>query len=124
MRRAGLRPGSINGGAWRGDQIVVSFRGHDNALAFLGMQRRSITVDAVRRLRPQTLRTRYGVAFGAPYLTRRGNVIVPIRGETYDGRYLVSIASCSRARAQCTRGPTLPARRWFAVVDNPSRPMG
>jgi hypothetical protein len=129
MRRSGLRgllPGALSaGGAWRGDEIVVTFRGRDSALVFLRMVGRRLTLDSVARIpsQPFRVRTRYGVSFGgSPFFAKGSNVIVPIRGETLRGRYLVSIASCSRRTRRCVRGTILPPRRWFAVADNPSRP--
>jgi hypothetical protein len=126
MRQSGIRglfPGSLsNVGAWRGNDIVVSFAGRNNALVFLRMVGRRLEIDSAVRIPKQTLRTRYGVAFGAPFFTSRSDVVVPVRGETLSGRYLVSIASCSRRTRRCVRGTILPPRRWFAVADNLSRP--
>lgn len=129
MRRAGLRgllPGSPSArGAWRGNRIVITFQGRDSALVYLRLNRGRLVLDSVARIpaQPFEVRTRYGVQLGgAPYFTNDGKVVVAIRGETFRGRYLVSIASCSRETLRCVRGPILPPRRWFAVADNPSRP--
>lgn len=126
MRRAGLRgdlPGAIKAGAWRRSEIVVSFGGRDSALAFLRLRGRRLEVESVARIPPQTLRTRYGVAFGVPLFTSGANVVVPIRGERRSGRYVVSVAACSRVTHRCLLGRVLPVRRWFAVAVNPSRPL-
>ena len=126
MKQAGLRgllPGAIStGGAWSGSEIVAGFGGRDSALVFLQARGRRLELDSVVRIPAQTLKTHYGVSFGTPSFVSGGTVIVPIRGETRSGRYLVSIASCSRRTHRCVRGKILPPRRWFALADNPSRP--
>ncbi len=128
MAAAGFRgqlPGAITRGAWRRDQLVVTFRGGStSALVFLRKREHRLSLESIAQIAPQTLRTRYGLAFGAPIFASDTNVIVPIRGETLKGRYLVSIASCSTLRRRCLRGAVLPPRRWFAIAGNQSRPDG
>ena len=116
-------PVAIKAGAWRGQEIVVSFGGRDAVLVFLRMHGRLLEVESVARIPPQTLKTRYGIAFGVPFFTSETNVVVPIRGEKLSGRYVVAVVACSRRTHRCVQGQTLPPLRWFAIAENRSRPI-
>jgi hypothetical protein len=127
LRRAGLRgplPGSLLGASWRGDEIAATVIGRDSALVLFRVRAGEPAIEEILRIPPAALPARHGVSFGIPLLTGRenGKIVVTARGTTSDDRSLVAVLACSRTTRSCVRGRVLPTRRWFAVVDNPSRP--
>jgi hypothetical protein len=127
LQRAGLRgllPGSLLGASWRDGEIAATFSGRDSALALFRVHAGKPTLETILRIPSSTLPSRYGVSLGTPLLTapRNEKVIITVRGTASDERYLVAVLACSRTTRSCVRGQVLPTRRWFAIVNNPSRP--
>ena len=123
-RAAGLRgllAGSIQGGAWRGREIVATFSGLDAAVLILRVERENVEVRRVFRVPRGTLPSAYGVSFGTPTFVGRSNrrIAVLLRGSA--GPAAVVLV-CDRARTRCTRGRRLAIREWVAILGNPSRP--
>ncbi len=121
----GLLPGTLGTGTWRSDELVATFSGRDSALVSFRVRDRRLTFESVVRIPDSTLPASYGVSFGRPVFVGKGTrrVVVAVHAEAKDGRPLAAVLACDRRTRRCVRGQMLPARRWFAVVENPSRPF-
>jgi hypothetical protein len=123
-RLAGERP--VNGrGAWRGDEVVLPVgRGFTRELVFLRARARLVRTASVVVPRA-TLPVRFAVSLHAPAFVGTGTrrVVVGISGERIGGGYASAVLTCDRGARRCVRGRLVPPRRWFAVVENPSRPL-
>jgi hypothetical protein len=128
-RAAGMHgqlPGALTSASWRGDEIVATFTGEDSRLVFFGVRGRQLRVQQFVRVPAATLPNLYGVGFGVPMFTGKGTrrVVVLVRATTVGDREVIAVLACDRRTLRCVRGQTLPDRKWFAVVSNPSRPSG
>ena len=126
-RQAGLRgllPGELNTASWRAHEIVGAWLGRDSALVFFGVRGRRLRVEQLVRVPAAVLPGRYAIDFGAPAFTNRGTrrVVVLVRASTVGDREFAAVLACDRRARHCVRGGMIPARNWFAVVSNPSRP--
>jgi hypothetical protein len=126
-RAAGLRgllPGALYTAAWRGDKIVATFSGEENALFFFRIRRGRLQIEQVVRVPAATLPGRYSLDFGAPVFANDSTerIVVPVRRPGEDNREFTAVLACDRRTLHCIRGQMLAGREWFAVVSNPSRP--
>jgi hypothetical protein len=122
----GLIAGSLQSAAWRDKTIVAAFSGEGgSALVVFRVRARRLVVERLFRVRSTTLPARYGVSFGPPSFIADGTrrVAMPVYGSTSNDVPLAAVLTCDLESRDCVRGRQLRVKEWFAVVENPSRPL-
>jgi hypothetical protein len=111
----------IERGAWRGREIIAPIAG--DTLVLMRIDNRRLRVVGDIRVPRSTIPVLFGVNVGVPSFIGEGTrrVAFVVSGDRING-YSVAVLTCDRAARRCVRGRLLPPRRWFAVVENPSRP--
>jgi hypothetical protein len=112
----------IERGAWRGNEIVAPVQ--SDTLVSMRVDNRRLRVVGQVRVPRSTIPVLFGVNIGVPSFVGNGTrrVVFVVTGDRANG-YSAAVLTCERAARRCVRGRMLPPRRWFAVVENPSRPM-
>ncbi len=114
-------PPMIERGAWRGREIVAPVQ--SDTLVRMRVDNERLQVVSDTRLPRSTIPVLFGVNIGVPSFVTNGtdHLVFVVSGESANG-YSVAVVTCELATRRCVRGRLLPPRRWFAVVENPSRP--
>lgn len=110
---------------WRGNEIVGASSGvRLSALAVLRATNGRLEFGDAVQIAATTVPAASGTYFGTPSFAGGGTrrVIVPVTGGNDDNRSFAAVLTCDRETRKCVRGKLLDARRWFAVLANPSRP--
>jgi hypothetical protein len=116
----------IQRAAWRGNEIAAtSSFANASAIVFLRVGHAALQIRDVLQLAPTALGTRYGPFLGSPSFLGRGTnqIVVAVTGVRANDDSLTAIFSCERRTRSCVRGTKLRPRQWFAMLENPSRPL-
>lgn len=115
----------IHRAAWRGSDIAATASfANASAIAFFRVAN-SLQLRDVLQLAATTSGTRYGPFLGSPSFLGPGvnRIVVAVTGARANDESSTAIFSCERRTRSCVRGTKLRPRRWFAVLENPSRPL-